>query len=833
MEKYSSLTGKYLLKHKGRTILTLFGIIVAVAMFSAIFTFYYSGKESQIESTKERSGNFEVLFSKLSTDKLTLLKNNAEIKNGGAEKKLGSYVIENVDLTDSIKSMQIKAYDEGMFNNIFKLKLSEGRLPQNSSEIIVDKKFYNVLKDKNNSSRLNGKLAFGNNAENKDYKIVGAFESSEISSYGITFLDGALQKEGSFTYYANLKEKKDKIGYAKKIASDSGVSFDVNSELLYLYGQGPDKQKNDGVLKIFIIVTVFVVICTVVVIYNAFNISVMERVKHYGILRSIGATKKQIRNLVFKEAFIMSIIAIPIGILCGYLGLYITINLMMNGNTFSDLHVVLKPQVVIIGAALGIITIFLSAFFPARTASKVSPIDAIRGTTVIKGEKVKRRRSFLSRLIFNFEGEVAYKNIKRSRKRFYITCISLTISLIMFIFFSNFADFTLKSNKILTGSLNVEAVFTAKDGNLLGDKFVERLKSVDGIKNIYKTNQYTVSLPIDKNKMEGKFLNSFKNSNKLKEYKNNFLIDKGSVFSFDENAFNIAKKVNKLKLDYPDFKDNKVIVVNKVRGKDNKKIFWGAFTSYKPGDKITIPVMSKEYINNSNSKSLQGIMDSGKEITLEVADVIEDDPIEGTPLIDGYGIIVSNETFSKLTGINEYNNILLDYSSNQYRDKLFEKLNVIADENKAMFTDVYSAQKEMDSSIKQLFVLVYGFVALIVVISTVNIINTVTINLLVKKREYAIFKAIGMTKGQFKKLVLLEGVLFGVFASLVGLPLSYLLTMYGIVGNNPLGDIGYKMSLWTYFSGAAGIIFITFIAALIPLRKLNDMNIVESLRLEE
>jgi putative ABC transport system permease protein len=175
----------------------------------------------------------------------------------------------------------------------------------------------------------------------------------------------------------------------------------------------------------------------------------------------------------------------------------------------------------------------------------------------------------------------------------------------------------------------------------------------------------------------------------------------------------------------------------------------------------------------------------------------------------------------------------MNFDSPEYSSKHFEKLNILADENKVSYYDIYTMKKQSDNIQNQMMILIYGFISLIVLISTVNIINTVTINLLVKKREYATFKAIGMTKGQFKKLVLLEGALFGIIACIIGLPLSFLLTYFGIVKNNPLGVIGYTSAVWPYLSGGLGIIGITLLAALLPLRKLNDMNIVEALRVEE
>jgi putative ABC transport system permease protein len=835
MNSYSSLTLKYLKQHKGRTLLTLFGIIIAIAMFSAIGTFYFSAKNSEVERTKRDTGNAEVYFSNVTLDKIKLLEGNAELKNGGIAKEAGILSIENIELTQALKNLTVKAYDENTFKNIFKINLVAGRLPQNSSEIVIDKKFFNVLNEKGNTELIKGIQLIDNSSIRKEYKIVGAFESKGIQSYGITALDQSLLKEGKFTYFASLKQKKGKIAAAEKVAKAADVSYETNNQLLYLYGEGPSKTRNDALFKVIIVIIVFVVLCTVVVIYNAFNISVMERVKHFGILRSLGATKKQIRTLVFKEAIIMSAIAIPLGILFGYLGLYITFR--FTGNMFfEEFGIVFKPEVAVVGAALGILTIFMSAFFPARTASKVSPIDAIRGTTVLKGEKIKRRRSFFTRFLFSFEGEVAYKNIKRSRKRFYITCVSLTISLVMFVFFSNITDIFIKSSKILYGNIAVEAYFEPRRDEkktLMDENFINKLASIEGIANIYKTNQYKINLPLEKNKLQERFLNLAKSNKNFVEYGDKYLIPKGMLISFDEKAFQIAKEKNNLKLDYTEFKNGKAIIINKARGTENKKSFMDAFTSYKQGDKINLPLLNADYLANPSEAKLRALIDSRNSETFEVAAVIESEPLTDAFIDSAYGIVISDESFKKFTGISVYNNISLRYQSKDYSEKLFEKLNIMADENNILFADMYNDQKETEKQVNQLFVLVYGFITLIVLISTVNIVNTVTINLLVKKREYAVFKAIGMTKVQFMKLVLLEGTLFGIFSVIVGIPVAYLLSKYGITANNPLGDIGYKSALWPYLYGALGIILITSLAAMYPLRKLNDMNIIEALRIEE
>lgn len=837
MKNYSTLTLRYLKKHMGRTILTLVGIIVAIAMFTAIGSIYYSGINSEIERTKNDTGNFEVLFYNADREQVKILSANAEIKSGGIVKAEGTFTIDNNLLTESLRSIAVKAYDGAAFKDIFRVKLLDGRFPENSSEIIVDSKLYAILKDKKIESILSGELKNQQGDISKArYTVVGSYESKEITNTALSFLDiKSSENTKDYTYFVNLKQEKGKPQLALKIAKANNVKVDGNTRLLYLIGDGPDKKKDNQMEVIFGLIAGFVVVCTTVVIYNAFNISVMERIKHFGILRSIGATKPQIRKLVFKEALIMSIIAIPIGIICGLAGVLITFNVFMDG-FLGSFTINFYPQVIVVAALLGLATIFLSAFFPARTASRVSPIDAIRGTMVVKGDRIKRRSGLWAKLIFKFEGQVAYKNIKRSRKRFYITCLSLMISLVMYVFFSNFIDILFESNKIANNMIMIEAAFSKQqktDSPYLSKELSEQLSSMDGVKDVYELNFSNLPMLLDKGSLNKKFVPSLKLS-KVEEYKGKYIINT-QLMGYDKKAFELLNEQNKTEINYQQFNtENEVIIVNKAGGFDeNKKRFYDGFTTYKAGDKITLPVLDDNFVNKQDIGQLKKLADSGKTITFKVAGVIDYETIAGSVVYDSYGIIMSSENYTKLTGIKGLSVIALNFTSPEYSKKNFEKMNILADENKASYMDINTQKEKTDTLQNQMMILVYGFIGLIIIISTVNIINTVTINLLVKKREYATFKAIGMTKGQFQKLVLLEGALFGIIACIIGLPVSFLLTYFGIIQNNPLGSIGYTSSIWPYLYGGAGMVVITLLAAVIPLRKLNDMNIVEALRIEE
>lgn len=831
MNSYKGLTIKYLKEHKARTILTLTGIIIAISMFTVIGGIYFSGKENEIEDVKESVGNYEIAFLDLSVDKLKQVTNNSEIKNGGTVKEIGDIKLDTELLTESLRKVHVKAYDTGAYKDIFRIKMAAGRLPGKSNEVIVDKKYYNVLKEKGIADVLKGTVSINNNKSHVVYKIVGAYESNTINNTALSFIDNTINAGDKYIYYANLKDKNDKMKAAESIAKATNTKIDPNSSMLYLIGQGPDKKKNDAVGTIFFFIFALVVVCTSVVIYNAFSISVMERIKHFGILRSIGATKGQISSLVIKEAIIMSTIAVPIGITIGYLGAFIVFDIMMSG-FLGTFKIGFYPKVVLVAALLGIATVFISVLLPAFSASRVSPVDAIKGTNVLKGEKIKRRRGILAKLFFGFEGQVAYKNIKRNRKRFYVTCISLSLSLILFIFFSNLIDIILESNKIISVNVKVQAIYMSQNFSM-SDDFGNKLAKINEIKDVYKLNYVELPMLVEKSSVNKKFVESFVKKGGIEEYKG-YYIPNVQIISYDKKALEFFNKDNKKNVDYDKFRrGEEVIIVNKAMGSEDKSLFYDGFTSYKKGQSIKLPKLSREYINKKDKGLIKNSLEKNDMVDFKISEVVDYETLNGSPILNGFGIIMSDESFKSLTGVMSYNTLGIMFDSQESRDRIFEKLNIIADENSVKFYDIYEQEKKSKDLMNQLMILVYGFISLIVLISGVNIINTVTINLLVKKREYAVFKAIGMTKWQFIKLVLLEGTLFGVFACIAGIPAAFLLTKYGVIVKNPLGYIGYQMPIWPYISGSVGVIAITFLAVLIPLRKLNDMNIVEALRVED
>ena len=202
---------------------------------------------------------------------------------------------------------------------------------------------------------------------------------------------------------------------------------------------------SSGAMSLYIVIGIIigiVVISTVAVIYNAFQISVVERIKQFGLLRAVGGTPKQIKKLVLREATVLAAIGVPLGLLCGVIAIYGIGYLikLMGGESIMPIKLSVSPRILGFSGVLGLISIYLSALSPALNAGRISPLTAISGRNSISKEKIKRRKSFIVQKLFGFEGALAAKNIKRNRKRYRITVFSIIISVMLFITFKSFMD---------------------------------------------------------------------------------------------------------------------------------------------------------------------------------------------------------------------------------------------------------------------------------------------------------------------------------------------------------------------------------------------------------
>jgi len=855
MKSYRQLTEKYLKEHKKRTALTLLGIILAIALFSSIGTLYYSWKDAVIKDIKSR-GNYEVMYSEVSGDKVKSIVKNAEVSNSGLIENCGDWRIVNGQAKDSI--LTISNYDENALNNIFNISIKEGRFPQNNNEIIVETKFTNELKETLIGKEITVEMKTLNpketsNNKEKKFIIVGSYDS-KVSIKGNTYtalgyFNKKIDNQNMYNIYVNLKGSRNKVSTAIKIAQDNSLhtsdnnnQINYNDALLRMYGESQNSELRKDMKQFIFFISIIIIICTIAVIYNSFSISVVERSKHFGMLRAIGATPKQIKNLVFKEAAIMGAIAIPLGVITGYLGLYIIIKLIsdFNFNGLGSFKLGIYPKVFFICIGLGAITIFLSVRGPARLASKVSPIDAIRNSKNIKKEKIKIRRMKIIKKLFGVEGELSYKNIRRNPKEFWVTIFSLVVSLVMFIVLTNMISVAKQVDtfdirqKYYDSSIN-----SSSDKERFSPELLEKIKKLDGVEEVYTPIIESRNTAIEGDKLSEKYFKQIgKNGGLAKIPNSNFVIlNHVTIGAYDSNSLDKAKKhLLEGRVDEKQLDDNGVLLVQRKKIIKEGRETYEDFTKYKVGDKITVPAFKHmtSVIASSPEEATRnwlGQLIKNNEVnTFTVIGILDSEPISGIRDNESISLIFSESIYTKITGEINHNGAYIKFRNQKYRESLngyFEDL--CASDKYLSYMDYYKEKEGLYLGL----IFYYTFIAVIALVAIVNIINTININLLVKKREFGIYKAIGMTGKQFAKLVILEGTLYGIIAAVVGTIVGTVLTLALIDGRNVNMGVLMNFNIGLLICGVVGVILVTFLASLMPLRKLNKVNIVESLRMEE
>ena len=866
MNLYTSLTLRYLKENKRRTIVTIIGIILSTALICGIGNISVSLMDHQIRETIANDGEFHATFYDIKKDDISTITNSAGISKSALSESLGYAKLDK----DDKYMIQIKEYDENAFKG-YQIKLKDGRFPSNDKEIVLseeslkksnkkigDSISFNIGKrvDEDGNSREGDLLAYENekiiNATKKDFKIVGTIEKpgvewngSDAVVTGITYLDiNNIDKNQDVNVSIYVNKPTEIYEIAPKIAKNLGLklkdvsgdnynnkqgihyeNLSFNEHLLRLQGASVYSNINNSIYMIIIIVTVLVVICTIATVYNAFSISISERKKQFGILNSIGATKSQIIKLVFIEAFIVSVIAIPIGIVCGTISIDLVFRFIQRffENSFiadMNLRVVYNPYIIIGSILIVLITIGISAILPAITAAKISPLEAIKNSSNLKIGKVKDSK--IVRFIFKTEGVLAYKNLRRNKKKFRITLFSLIISVVIFISFSGFMKLFIKANQVQSSQMNYD-LYLYKNGFAEDDKIINELKKVKGIENFSINNEYSIGTNVGENNINKGYKELiekyFTKENKNDEVVYNF---SNSLFFFpgDEAISKLKLKTGKFDKETA-IKENGIILRNKSYYEEPGKKGDVSLTNYKVGDIIDA------YEIGYDEKNDKEIIETVK---LKVLATTEDLlPGQLSSSYMGLDFITYDEVGQKL-GFNINKGRM--YISTNKEENTRKAIKEIAEKYGYTVNDEIEYARKNEQSMMAMKVFVYGFVSVISLVSITNIVNTISTNINLRKREFAIIKSIGVTPSGFNKMIYLESLLYGALSLIYGIPIGMGIT---ILMNKTLGDVinlGMVIPWNAIIISFVGIFIITFIASYIPMKKINKENIIDSIRQE-
>ena len=848
MSILNDLTIKNLKLNKKRTIVTIVGIILSTALMVGIGLLFSSFQDYMIRETISYNGKYEAEYGDVSLDKLNSI-----------DKKDFSYFYQKAigfskfDSANEYKPyLYISSVNKEYFNE---LHLISGRFAENDSELVISNhintnggasyKIGDIITLKYGERVVEGVNTLANNeyyeeetlniVGEKTYTIVGIVERSNFEDYSAsgysTFTLDMNDKEGIVNVFVMFNNKKKIIkqseDLAKKLGYDNAISY--NSTLLALYGESTYGNIMKSMITMIVIMLSLVSIGCIVVIYNSFAISVMERKKEFGLLSSIGATKKQLSYTVFFEALIEGIIGIILGICGAYIGIgtvILIINNLIGDILVLKLNLVTNIVFIIIPVIFMIIVIFISALVPSRRAAKVSPIEAIRQNDDIKINKKKIKTGKLVNKLFGIEGEIALKNIKRNKKKYRVTIVSLFISIVLFISFSSYMNYTIDTASSVMGEVpyDYQISYFGDDPNNdkeALDKINEIVKSSDvkeyvsySVSNLSIIGNYTYS---------DEYLDFYKSAygddgiKALTNLKYQYI----SIYILDDISYNKYKELIGLDKD-------SVILLNKFKGVsygNNKRVNYD------------IPVINNGDINikicnfDDNDEDVDTTKYCNKKIDNIFITNKSFDLIEEFSYMSDFKLIVNKKLYDNISNSGTHYtqfNIISDNTDNI--DKLTKELDKYDNVN---YTNVKESMKQANNMILVIKILMYGFIGLVTLIGVTSVFNTISTSMALRKREFAVLRSIGLTRKGFNKILFFESLFFGLKSLIYAIPVSLGVT---IIIHYALADMMSINSIVIPWKAIIISIVSVFVIVLLTMMystsKIKKHNIIEQIREE-
>lgn len=846
MSILNRLTFKNLRLNKKRTIVTIIGIILSTALMVGIGLLFSSFQDLMIRDTIGYSGKYEAKYNDVDLIKLNDIKN----KNFTYfyEKPIGFSKIESSN--EYKPYMYITSVNREYFDE---LKLIEGDIPKNENEIVIsnhvitngglDYKVGDIVTFTYGSRNIDGNITLANselvdgefltNEGTHTYKIVGMVDRSNFESYSASgytaFTVDVNSDNGNVNLYVMFNKNKNIIKQSEELAKELNYNGDINynSTLLALYGESTYGNIMSSMGGMMIIMLSLVSIGCIIVIYNSFAISVMERKKEFGLLSSIGATKRQLSHTVLFEAVVVGVIGIILGILGAYIGIGCVI-LIIN-NLISDmleykLYLVTNPLFIIIPVIFMIVVIGVSAFIPSRRASKVSPIEAIRQNDDIKINKKKIRTSKLVLKLFGIEGEIALKNIKRNKKKYRVTIVSLFISIVLFISFSSYMNYTLNTASSVMGEVpyDYQISYFGDDNNKEAlDKINEIVKSSD-VKEYVSYSVGNLSI-IGDYIYSDEYLDFYKNAYGDDGIKalNNLKYQSIYILVLDDNSYNKYKKLIGLDKD-------SVILLNRFKGVsygNNKRVNYD-IPVINSGD-INIKICNfdddEENVDTTKycNKNIDNIFVTNKSFDL----------IEEFSYMDDFKLIVNKKLYdSILDGGTDFTqfNIISDNTNNI--DKLTKELDKY---NNVNYINIKESMKQTNNLILVVKILMYGFISLVTLIGVTSVFNTISTSMALRKREFAVLRSIGLTRGGFNKMLFFESLFFGMKSLIFALPVSIGVTILIHYSLADMVSISTIIIPWkAIIISIVSVFIIVLLTMMYSSSKIKKHNIIEQIREE-
>ena len=891
MNVFHKVTRESLRKNRLRTIVTIVGVLLSAAMVCAVTTIVVSFQGFYRDSEVYETGDWYGRVERADQEVRQALEADSRVAHVASAEILG-YAASESQNEDKPYIYLLGA--DATFFDVMPVR-AVGRLPEQEGEILVPVHYLSV--GNGGASLQIGdtvELALGERMvdgyplnqsnplcddealqvrETRTYRVVGFYERPDFEDYsapGYTF--HTVPESGGPQNYT-LYYKTADAGDMNAVIAAHDLPEDQNWSLLA--AEGVFRYDNFG--RVFFglatILIFLIVLGSVSLIYSAFSISVSERTRQFGLLRSVGATRSQLRRSVLYEAAVISVIGIPLGILCGLGGMAVTLHFiggLFQGVLAAEVPMRFRVSWASVGgsAIIALVTVLISVWIPASRATRVTALEAIRQNQDIRIRGKDVRVSRLTGRLFGLEGILAKKYFRRNRRRYRATIVSLVLSLVLFISASSFCmyltgtvDETLSVSNydvlcFLDGEADPQAVFSALSeakgvqqgaywkedrGYLLleQDQLNETYLRYGEVAaktfwQAYADPAYTgaVAIPVERYYVDetsyrqfltaqgldaGQYLDASHPLPLVYNEGNDVLYLQGAEGHYERQVYTyqiLKRGTRTAALRQP----------QAVEGYD-----YGYTGNVSDSQPDAAPTPAQDFFFNEEGEEISRPTQT---VAIELGAMVQELPL-GVSTREGGGCIL---IYPYACAPDDDREISVCFTSSSHAETAESLKEILLERGSYTGSGQVYDVREQESSSRNMVTIVnvfsYGFIVLISLIAVANVFNTISTNVALRRREFAMLRSVGMTRGGMNRMMNYECLLYGFRALAFGLPLSALMTLfiYDTVGSSVSSTFQIP---WSAVAVAVCSIFVVVFATMLyAMGRIKRENPIDALKNE-
>ncbi len=862
------LSVKNMKSSKARNIIAVIAIALTALLFTALFTIIGSISHGFQQSNFRMVGtSAHGEFKRLTEEQYDILKNDKAVAEYGLRRVLGVSVDEEFRKTSSV---EISFMDGNTAEWSF-VSPTAGKLPsENTSEAMADTRVLEALGiTPEIGTEFTVEMYVDGITMTENFTLCGWYEGDNAAPASHILIaesevDAVMEKlgvkgedgmTGRYSLDVMLKNKADIAGNLMAAVERNGFSNDPLSKnyiavgVNWGYMSESLMESLDFETAAMLLAFVFIIAFTgYLIIYNVFRISVSNDIRHYGLLKTIGTTGRQIKRIVVIQALVLSGLGIPLGLASGWLtGAVLTPVVINQLNVYKDADASLSPVIFVVSAVFAVVTVLISCHKPAKIASSVSPVEAVRYTEANTGSSLRKSTKSVS-----ITG-MAMANLGRSKGKTILTITSLALSILLFTLTFTFAN----SFDMETYLSDMTADFIVSDSSYfnhnydwtpetaISDEEIEVLSNIEGIQKPFIS--YAVSMV---NHPE-----TFYPEELVREH----LLLNGNEPEYVDDIIENGEKLNgmpSLHVMVNGISENVFEKIKVIEGDINKLKEEGYIAiekseSFGLGDKITIRYTDLfEYVNTSTGEvyaDFESIpesewMNGGTNLTVheETHDVeYEIGAVIDAPYAVGYRYSTGGDLF-----ILEAEHYLKEALTAAPLCMAFD----VEDEHEAAAEEFVSALCENSvlnysskatyaaefEEFRSMFVILGTVLSLIVgLIGVLNFTNTILTGIISRRKEFAVLQAVGMTGKQLKAMLITEGLFYTLGAAIAAVILNLLTIPFSSVLEKLFWFCKYRFTITPSLISIPVFAVLGIVLPLIAYSIIFRKSVVERLRESE